>query len=186
MYARSTYEGRNLPPSSRLGVIPSQKSSAPITWKSAPYLPTNPFVSPLEVYNTLTAHANPNFKPTYGKIYHPVFVSPPVKPPKKWINPFRIHPIEYHPIEYHPINCSTMKTCPDGSKISICQSCPEYKKCPDGQTVPINQSCPTQYKTCPDGQTVPINQSCPTGGSLTGGNALGGFIGSALMLIPFL
>jgi len=181
MYGRSTYEGHNLPPSSRLGVIPSQKHNAPITWKSAPYLPTNPFVSPLEVYNTLTAHANPNFKPTYGKIYHPVFVSPPVKPPKKWTNPFKIQPVESH-----PINCSTMKTCPDGSKISICQSCPEYKTCSNGQTVPINQSCPTQYETCPNGQTIPINQSCPTGGSLTGGNALGGFIGSALMLIPFL
>jgi len=196
MYARSTYEGKNLPPVSRMGVVYGQKGNAPVTWKSAPYLPKNPFVSPLEIYNTLVHSANPKWTPKSGGIYHPSQINPnqrgnpptihpihgiPMPPPQKipkvilpprLINPFRIEPLPSpEPIRTYPtpINCSEMKTCPDGTHISVCQSCPQYKKCPDGQTVPINQPCPS-HKT----------------EELTGGNALGSFIGSALMLLPFL
>jgi len=184
MYARSTYEGKNLPPVSKLGVIPGQKQNAPITWKSAPYLPKNPFVSPLEIYNTLVHSANPKWTPKSGGIYHPPSIHPihgiPMPPPQKiptivlpprLINPFRIEPLPSpepirtyptpspEPIRTYPtpINCSTLKTCPNGERVSICSPCPTKQK--------------TIVKSPEQEQ---------------GSNALGGFISSALMFLPFL
>ena len=173
MYARSTYEGKNLPPVSKLGVIPSQKQNAPITWKSAPYLPKNPFVSPLEIYNTLVHSANPKWTSKSGGIYHPPIIHPnhgiPMPPPQKiptvtlppgLINPFRIEPLPTpEPIKTYPtpINCSTLKTCPNGERVSICSLCPTKQK--------IIVKSPEQEQ---------------------GSNALGSFISSALMFLPFL
>jgi len=184
MFGRLPYEGKNLPPVSRMGVVYGQKHNAPITWKSAPYLPKNPFVSPLEIYNTFVHSANPKWVPKFGGIYHPPKINPnmrgnppfihpihgipelpPWKTPKvtlppRLINPFRVEPLSTpEPVRTYPtpINCSELKTCPNGERVSICLPCPTKQK--------------TVVKTPEQEQ---------------GSNALGGFIGSAIMLIPFL
>jgi len=206
MFGRLPFEGKNLSPVSKMGVVYGQKGNAPITWKSAPFLPKNPFVSPLEIYNTLVHSANSKYMPKSGGIYHqpiiypihgipklPPWKTPKVTLPPKLINPFRIEPLPSpepiriyptpgpepirtyptpgpEPIRIYPtpgpepirtyptpINCSTLKTCPNGERVSICSPCPTKQK--------------TIVKSPEQEQ---------------GSNALGGFISSALMFLPFL
>ena len=184
MFGRLPFEGKNLSPVSKMGVVYGQKGNAPITWKSAPFLPKNPFVSPLEIYNTLVHSANSKYMPKSGGIYHqpiiypihgipklPPWKTPKVTLPPKLINPFRIEPLPSpEPIKTYPtpgpepirtyptpINCSTLKTCPNEERVSICLPCPTKQK--------------TIVKSPEQEQSS---------------NALGGFIGSALMLLPFL
>jgi len=65
----------------------------------------------------------------------------------------------------NPINCSRLKTCPDGSIISICQQCKYYKPCPNCK--PKNKC--EQYQTCPDGSIISKCDICPPTKTCPGG-----------------
>jgi len=65
----------------------------------------------------------------------------------------------------NPINCSKLKTCPDGSIISICQQCKYYKPCPNCK--PKNKC--EQYQTCPDGSIISKCDICPPTKTCSGG-----------------
>ena len=65
----------------------------------------------------------------------------------------------------NPINCSRLKTCPDGSIISICQQCKYYKPCP---TCKPKNKC-EQYQTCPDGSIISKCDICPPTKTCPGG-----------------
>ena len=68
-------------------------------------------------------------------------------------------------MDKNPINCSRLKTCPDGSIISICQQCKYYKPCP---TCKPKNKC-EQYQTCPDGSIISKCDICPPTKTCPGG-----------------
>jgi len=87
----------------------------------------------------------------------------------------------------NPINCSRLKTCSDGSIISVCQQCKyyknektnkkptdicaEFKTCPDGSIISKCEICPPTKK-CPNGLIVPANTPCPSSNTISSTNNL--------------